>query len=108
MTDKNKTEEIEEVSDSELEIQEEDFKPKPKKSFVMTEARKATLEKGRLKRLENINRIRLEKEELQRLKVDQIRGNYNAPPMDYTKLQSAPSGVNTGGTSGGWGIQRVN
>ena len=36
MTDKIKTEEIEEISDSELETQEEDFKPKPKRRFMMT------------------------------------------------------------------------
>ena len=55
MSDKSHTEEIEEVSDSELEIEEEDFKPKPKKKFVMTDSRRATLEKGRLKRLDNIS-----------------------------------------------------
>ncbi len=70
MPDKGRTEEIEEVSDSELEIQEEDLKPKPEKKFVMTDSRRATLEKGGLKRLENINCIRLEKEELQRLKEE--------------------------------------
>ena len=59
-------------------------------------------------RLQEITAINKRAEELQRLKVDQIRSNYNAPPMDYTKMQNAPSGVSTGNTSGGWGIQRVN
>lgn len=59
-------------------------------------------------RLQEITALNKRGEELQRLKVDQIRGNYNAPPMDFTKMQGAPSGVSSGGSSGGWGIQRVN
>jgi hypothetical protein len=44
-------------------------------------------------RLTEITAINKRAEELQRLKVDQIRGNYNAPPMDFKPLLSVPSGA---------------
>ena len=37
-------------------------------------------------RLGEITAINKRAEELQKLKVDQIRGNYNAPPMDFDKI----------------------
>ena len=49
-------------------------------------------------RLVEISAINKRAEELQRLKVDQIRGNYNAAPMDFKPLLNVPSAA-TGSTS---------
>lgn len=43
-------------------------------------------------RLQEITAINKRAEELQKLKVDQIRGNYNAAPMDFNTTKSATSG----------------
>ena len=94
MSNKNQikeVEDIEEVSDSELEIAEDDFpKKKQKKPFVMTDARKAALERGRLKRLENINNIRNEKEEMNRLKEEAKQNKINKRQNKINKLVEEP------------------
>lgn len=43
-------------------------------------------------RLQEITAINKRAEELQKLKVDQIRANYNAAPMDFSTTKSATSG----------------
>jgi len=62
------------------------------------------LVKQRLGEIKSLNNRAVE---LQKLKVDGIRGNYKAAPFDYGKLPDA-GGVSSGSSSGGWGIQRVN
>jgi hypothetical protein len=47
-------------------------------------------------RLQEIQRINARGVELQKLKVDQIRGNYSVPPLETSQYETQPSAVGGG------------